>query len=608
MTITSEFNFSDPGEYTYDSSVIEVSGGVAKLILKDNIDQEFNQDFSSDAGFTYDNTKAEFTGGLVQQKDQSPTDSRIGITYSSDLNAAWNKDGLVTGTILGGATHDGGNEIDCTGNSTKAAYYAVDRTTKGSIKFLYRPNYTGGPATNTNIIGHTKDNTDIDEMVIFNSPSGNNIRMTVRDNTGSIIANAVTIAPFAFVSGQQYEILFQYDSSTGDITVYIGGTRLTPLNIGAWTRGIGVGRIYVGANSGTYNKSDGKFTDILSYTEIQEAGASYTPGYSVPEYLYSENEVELPQFSYSGLGAVQAFQDMDVVDAIGATYTLNGLWYNGSIWTASSGIAESNTIALIKSNIGNLSSSDTLDVSVFFPDSPSTKGQISDLTVKYTGQTYISGSKIRPTVSIPATSWGSIAATEVIQANTDIKYTIVIGGSEYWYDGGAWAVSNGTESESSDLADINTNIATLPIDSEGSITQFYAYLITTDIETPEIDLVTVQFTYDTVPQDCPLKGILFVSLRDIDCDISSGGQLRVVNETQFFIDDTSMQPSTTIGKANSESIAFVEVVITESVGQKYHFYVDYRDSSGKDQTIDFGYSETPDQIATNISTLTFTET
>jgi hypothetical protein len=469
------------------------------------------------------------------------------------------------------------------------------------------------------MIAHTQDNTDIDEMILFNSPSGNNVRITVRDSAGAMAINAQVIGAFSFVQGQQYEILFQYNSSTGEIWVYIDGTLLTgsPVVFAPWSRGTGSGRVYVGANVGTYNKCEAKFTDILTFTDIQETDPTYTTGYSVSDDIYLQNTVVCPDFVYSGIESIQSYLSL-VASIVGnVLFSVNGQYWTGATWSSSDGTpSQGSNQTDITNNLSSFPTViDTVTIRIIFSNS-STQMSISNLDFGYNGVAYPPYARIDSNIVAGIDQLLSfISAIPSQPANTNVLFSINAGGVDYWYNTGslAWEVASGDETEANTDAEINSNAATFPF-GDGKNTFVKTFLITTDDQvTPEIQTLTYQFSFSVPSGTFPTPIQLYGTIFKLDGQRAANSTLYIEYESAgvtdpFFADDAIIRPSRLIIPTDANGEIDQEVIPTISYGRKYKFTLEYTLAGETDKSQEFwGYAEIVNSPQVNIASLTFTE-
>ncbi len=468
MSVTNIYPFDSEDNYTFDDSVIEVSSGQAALTFIDNTGQTFTEDFADDTGFTYDSDKVEFTGGLVQQKDQTPTNSLVGCKFDSfDLN--WTKEGSLTGTSYGAAVLNAG-KMDVLGGVDGGVYWdnaAIgDASTLVTIKLLYTPNYSGAPATNRGIVELRESSGNINRLLIMHGGTGA-FRTSGWNSSGGSEFVASTIGAansFLPTSGVEYEIMFTLDTTTGTIKAFVDGTLIGTVTPGAYTRTDTATLLQIGAGE-TYTTANGSFDDVMLFSDIQET-TTYTPGYTVPDYLYTETKVELPQFEYTGIGSIQDFTNLVTVDTNSPQQIWNDLYWTGSAWASSDGtFAQSNTVADIVSNIATFPASDTLDIDVVF-ESSNAQMSIDNLIVTYTGQIYSTTDPVLTLVeSFRMEELLIFLPTISVTGSDAVKFSLLKDSVYYYHNGSNWVEADETYSQTNTAAEITTNIATFTTES-----------------------------------------------------------------------------------------------------------------------------------------------
>lgn len=538
MSTTITFPYTTPGNYTFDSSKIEVTGGVAKLKLATSNALTFNEDFANDTGFTYDSDEVEFSGGAVQQKDQADADAILGINYNSDQNANWATSGSLTGSLRGSASVSGGKLV-CTGAVSAGAQYdnaniASNITTEGAFKFIYTPNYSTSPSTNVNMIMLENPTAGgganvADRVSLSHSPSGSGtLRMWVTDNTGANVYLATTVgAAWQPTSGVEYEIEVNWSASTGDIRIFIDGALHGLLNsAGSWTRGTSASRLSVGATSEVYDTADASFHDVILYDAVQHT-AAYTAGYTAPDFKYVETSATLPAFDHnaSNQGEIISMDAFTSTDTNSPKYTVkvgtgNFQYWNGSAWADSDGtFAQSSTESDINTNISALTAVDgetSVQLKVHFDDKTIDADQMSatDLTITYTGET--SYPTDNPTIVansiFKSTGLEDFSATETKSGSDEIKYIMTVGAQDRYVTGGSAANSDGSYAQSSTAAEMDSDIE--GIVSARSTVALKAFLHSDDgTTTPELDLVSILYNAalsdPTLPTLVEVEGFIY---------------------------------------------------------------------------------------------------
>lgn len=511
MSIVTTFPFTNTANYTKVNT--EVSGGAGRLALTDKPSQSFNQSFASSTGFSFDPAKSEFAAGVLRQKDRTAANSTMAAKYTSTANLNWHKSGgSTTGTLNGAPTISGGKLV-CTG--TQGVYYARNTATIETLKVKYTPNYTGAPPSNINILGNWNGTNNNDRFHLTHSPSGDNFRLILYNNAGSILISTVAVGGARnLVASTEYEIEAVIDSVAGTIRVFLDGVLIGTNSPGAWTRGTAASRYYVGASPAVYDRAEASFDDFIHFSNAQHT-AGYTPGYSVADTIYGADTIDLPNFSYTGLGEIQSLDNLTTTEGNSPRYTFEGQYWNGSAWVASDGsYAQANGKATAIANLPTLDMSGQTVVSlqVVWQDQ-NTQGSVDDLTLEYTGQFYPLEGTLLTNPAFVARDLSVFSATENKPANTEVRYAVEVNSVCMYWNGSAWAVSDCTSAEANLLADIQANIDTLL--TVNSSVKLLVVLTTTDQEvTPEIDTLSVTYDFGALEPGAPTQCQVFGFLKD----------------------------------------------------------------------------------------------
>src|SRR4030043_194183 len=491
------------------TEIIATNGALATL---NNSGLTFSQDFSSDSGFTYDSSKSEFTGGLVRQKDTRPSNA----TFLASYNV--NKDGnggggTLTGTLNGGATvHDG--VLDLASGTVKYEDFSATGNAGSQqtlcIRKVIIPNFTGAPATSQFYVNISQAPTVANNMVaVYHTSGSTNITIRIKDSAGAdiIFTSAGSYSP---TSGVPFEIELNMDLTSGATRLFINGTQLGSTITTTGTRGSSIGLLRIGSDYNGTVASNFKTDSLLIFSTVQHT-SNYTPDWSnIYENIYVENKVDLPNFSYSGPKTLITLDSFSTTETDSPKFILNDKYWNGSSWATSDGsYLQANDKATILANIGSLSVTGTTSItcSVVFQNSH-TQSSVDLLTITYTGQKYYLSGWLRTKSYFTAEELTLLAKTTTEPANTLVKYAIMVDGILKYWNGSAWAVSDGTESKTNTLSEINTNIATIV--TTNSTVKFYVLLITTDNQvTPNIELATIDYDFAgdiAEPETCIVYG------------------------------------------------------------------------------------------------------
>lgn len=523
MSVSQGYVFDTAANFTVNGAQIDETLDIGKLALIPNTGQNFLQTFDNDTGFTYDNTKAEFVGGKVQQKDTSPLNSVLGARYGY-FSANWNKSGSALATLNGSPTVVS-NRLQCFG--VQGLSYGVTNSGVGAIKIKYKPNYTGSPSTNRNIILLANTATGHSRIALTHSPSGDNFRLGVVNSTGVNIVSTVAIGPsnINLSAANTYEIEINWDNVTGVIRLFLDGNLHGTSSPGAWTHGTGSASLYIGASPVVYNTANASFDDLIYFNAVQHTSA-YTPGYTVNAALYLGSSVALPVFPYTGVGTIQAVESSSVVEAGTPRYIVGGFYWNGSAWVASNGTySQANDSATVILQLPNLNVTGALaiTVSIVFTDT-NTQSNVDLISVTVTGQKYSTTGRIQPIQGIQVSEILSYSDTVTTPANTSLGRVLIVDGTPKYWDGVAWVTSDYTLLQTNTEEEINSNVSSLNLDVNTTIVPCWVLFSTSNTATSSISLSSINYNFGGVPVDASTC-IVYGYLRDISGNPLAGIKL-----------------------------------------------------------------------------------
>lgn len=517
-------NYSVPGNFSYDLSLIEFVGVRAMLKLL-TAPEVFTQPFTSATGFTYDSSKSEFIGGVLRQKDQRPTGAIFAANFNLGLNSNW--DNLVP-TLIGTPSIVAG-KLDCLGAeaNTTARYSSASVGSIGNkitVRTKFTPNYSGTPAVNSNIfsIEDPAATTTINHILLMHSASGGTIRMRLGDSAGVVVVDVGTsngiLSAWSPTAGTEYEIEFNLDTDLGQMHLFIDGVLHTAkLAIPVYSRSSTATRLNIGGGT-NYPACDSKYDDFIIFNNIQHT-AGYTPGYSVSDYIYMETAATLPTFAHALLGTFLSYTSLGVTEVGAPRYAIktgvgSSKYWNGSAWVISDGsYAQSNSLSTINANIATLSDANgatSATVGVMF-QSANALASVDDLV--FTVLAHTNYPTTNPTVvnnsGVLADALESFEQTvAAIPAGTAIKYVIRVNEQDKYWTGTAWANSSGY-TQSNTAAEISANVGTLDI-SSGVTLKLKAYLHSdTGAAKPELETVTIGYNFFNTlsePPTCTVWG------------------------------------------------------------------------------------------------------
>jgi hypothetical protein len=516
---SASFDFSTGADYTLTNT--ELAGGLVRLTQTTATGLTFTQAFAADTGFTYDSNKAEFSGGTVRQKAVLPSNCTFYADYENSVVDAVAGGGTLTGTPTGSPTISGGGLVMTGGAANK--YVTYDGTSNadgcvdaGCFNVGYTPNYSGTPATSQIIVMIAESGVSTNNQALFQHTTSGNIRVTIKDSAGVDIINTV-LGVWAPTSGTTYELEFNWSKSGATTTArfMIDGVIFGGAVTGTGARSSTIDAIRVGADespvAGEYTNHTLKWLAI--YTAAQHT-ANYTP--TGQFNIYQASQVTLPSFSYQGPTSITAYTNFQTTETAGAPrYTIKGKYWNGSAWADTSNTyATASSAATIAANIATLTGSgDTsLAVTILFTDSNSgARGTVDNLVVTYSGGQY---NTTGTAVTIPDADADELLTFAVTGATTpsgtSIKYGVVVAGTLKYYNGSAWADSNGSAAQLNTAAEVNTNAEALLSGTNRSLT-FHVLLTSDGINTPSLSQIDITYRFGgvgTTPATCEIWGYI----------------------------------------------------------------------------------------------------
>lgn len=579
MSLSQIIRYDNPTNFSYDTTKIEIVDGKAKLKLIPNPGQVFTQDFSSDSGFIYDSTKSEFSAGQLRQKDQRPADSLFAAKLSVSTSVNWSTVVTPTTTIIGAPLINNG-KLDCLGYANNGVRYEETSIgslgNSGTIRFKFTPAYNGGPSQQINIVELSPPSGHAGRIILHHTPSGATLRMTTYNNLGQIIHTAAQVGASAWLptSGQEYEFAIVIDTSNGAIRLYIDGTFWGQPSAFAYDRGTAATRLNIGAGQ-VYSLANGSYRDLIVYTASLYS-SSYAPGYDLPDASYLANTVELPAFTYTGVGTIIAVESSNIVESGNPRYIVAGLYWNGSTWTASNGTySQANTSAQVVANLTslNVSGAENVPVSVVFTDT-NTQGVVDLVSVTLTGQIYPTDNPSITHSGILMDDLVDFIATLEAPSGTSIKGSLVAGNTPMFFDGNQWTPSSGYI-QTNTVDEIQANKDSFDL-SQGYNLKVKIYLHSdTGLSTPNISQIQIDYDFYALRPAGPNRCILYGWTRDILGLNIASAKLHIQPKEAFFHSGTLVIPAKKTIVSDSDGYLEGEVIETETVNKQVDITVEY---------------------------------
>lgn len=501
MGIVTTYPLTNPLNFTLTNTQIAASVGKLALTAKPSIVH------SADLSTATPSSEAEYVGGILRQKDQTPSGSVMAsLLTTKDLN--WHKSGSLTGTLNGTPTFSGSGMF-CTG--AQGVFYTKTTASQEVIRFKWVPDFTGGPGVNINLTSLKNPSNNNDQFALTYSPSDDNLRITLRNQSGVSIYSAQKIGAngFTVVSGTTYRITVIINSVAGTVQVNVNGSTHGTLSPGAWTRGGTSASYYVGATPNIYNIAKGTFRDPMWFD-----GVSWPAGdYVVPPFIYTTSSVTGLGFNYPHIGVIQALTGFAATVANTPKFTLDGKYWNGSAWVASAGsYAQANTVAEISANIGSLTApASVISITAYFTPQ-NVQGSISALSLTYTGQKYFASGSFEPAQAFPVQDLIDLDLGGVVTpAGTELRALVKVDSVPKWWNGTAWVTSNGSQAQTNTIAEVQANAAALDMASNAYVKPCILAYTTDDDETPELASIIMEYDFGGIasnPDVCLVWGYL----------------------------------------------------------------------------------------------------
>jgi hypothetical protein len=454
----------------------------------------------------------------VHQISSVNSDCSCSATYTSSINLSTAR-GDTAGTATGGATITG-NRLDLTGGGIKYVSYDgvlnADAAQVGAVKFKVRSDYSGSPASAYHFFIACKAGGDADNTLTLYHDSDGDIKILVIDDAGADIISDAVFGSWTPVSGTTYEFELNYDFTEGETILFIDGVQLGATNTTTGERSSEIELLRVGSNYDGSTSNDSYFEDFIVFDSLQDT-EDYTPGYALYESKYPETIITLPTKTYAGGAKISKFNKFLIESEVNAPrYIVNGNYWNGSAWAASSDTYATASTALdIHNNISSLTASDSAIVDVVFQstDDFHPKGLSDKLIIEYNASLYFLGyPDIYPVEFIQTDELNSFTFTQTISGSDTITYVLVVDGVDKYWTGAAWATSSGY-TQSNTAAVINTNCSSYVFVTSASV-GIKAYLHSNDgSTTPKIDKIVIDYefkaTLPTTPSTCVVYGYFY---------------------------------------------------------------------------------------------------
>ena len=602
MSLITTITYDTPGNFSFDTDKVEFVASKAQLKLIDNPGQIFSQDFSSDTGFTYDSGKAEFVGGVVRQKPVVITDETFFSSPLDNTGDGIRGVGSLTATLVNGAgtvDYNGNKYLDISGavsgryvsfDAANAAYAGV-----GTFRMKVVPQYSGSASGNKHLL-HVSGNSNANRINLYHD--GGSLKILVSRNNG-VTQSLATLGSWSAVAGQEYEFELNVNIPGALTSLYIDGVLLGSTGSSVSFTST-ITELHVGAS---YGSSDFYIRDFQIFDSVQ-----HTSDFSgeVPRVInnFQGSKIDGPNFSYSGVGTVLSVDSGAATETGSPRYIVGLQYWNGSAWVVSDGTyVQANDFATALANFPsfNTGGGGVLPWSIVFADSV-TQSSVDDFEVEVTGQIYPTDNpSITVSSGVDLDEMTSFIESSTISGSDNIKYILKLSSVDYYWDGAAWSVSNGTYAESNTAAEVEANKALLtPIVLAGKTLRLVALLHSDDgSTTPLLESVVIDYGfsfYCTTQNKCIVYGCIVDNSGNpvVGASISVDGQDFYYGESLI-----AVQVSTTTDSMGRWDIQIVE---TETTGNVVDFTIEY-DNDGTTITKTEKGIEVPNQATAQLADL-----
>lgn len=354
------YNYDTPGDFTYDTSKIEVSGGIAKL------------------------------------KDLTPANETFYANFNSDINGSRGL-GVLTGTAIGEASVTGGKLDLAYGDTRYVTYDYINNfpLQVGTIRFKLIPNYDNTPANDMCFFSCPKALGDYANSIhLYHYIDGSIYFYAYDQIKNKIIGNVVGI--WNPTLGQEYEFEIDFDFDGGTTRIFIDGIQFGTDLIGTGTRTNDIISFILGTKWDISTNSNFKIDDFQVFSTIQHT-TNYTP---IPTtettYVIDKPTIEPTDLlDPTGPGAVISWDTF--LETLGGGnqgsvgYNLykvdkaNKYYWNGSVWVTGGSSSNYNSAITVNANISSFDASpDKIGFIAYLISDGEQKTELDENQITYT--------------------------------------------------------------------------------------------------------------------------------------------------------------------------------------------------------------------------------
>lgn len=317
--------------------------------------------FTESSNYTFSTSLVEVSSGL-RLKDLRPENATFFASYNIDENYNWG-DGSSSGVLNGGAVVSSGL-LDCSG-STSPRYWSCSATGNansaqtGCFNVRFYTNYAGAPTENNFIFSNNKGDGSLNNVIQAAHLAAGNILLSIYDNTGAAITN-VTLSTWSPTTSVLNELEVNYDLETGASRLFLGGELQGAVQTSTGTRtSTEISNLYLGSGSVATELNDNIYDQIAVYSEVQHT-SSYVIGSTISPTVYTTSAPSVlfntTFYTDELIGFVET-ATKTTNDEMKYTISLDSTYYyhDGSSWALSTNTStEANTATDINTNATSL--------------------------------------------------------------------------------------------------------------------------------------------------------------------------------------------------------------------------------------------------------------
>jgi hypothetical protein len=305
--------------------------------------------YETAGNFTFDSSLIEIVGNDAQLKSQISANETFYCDYTSSIDAI-RSGGSATGTAGGSADVSGG-KLDLNYNDVRYVSYVTTSNfdfVAGTIRWKYTPNYSGSPSANRYFF-YMFGAGNINTIAMWHKTDGT-INWTILDSS-AVSKIAGNVAAWSPTLGQEYELELNIDSAGGSTWFAVDGIQLGSTDTTVFTRTSSVTTITVGTNNILNMTSNASFDDLQVFNSVQHTPQDFSS--EVPRNITVYPTTAATILTNASFGATGLISAADVTTLSGSDMVKWTVYYEGVDHYLSGGVlavsdgtyAQSNTAA-----------------------------------------------------------------------------------------------------------------------------------------------------------------------------------------------------------------------------------------------------------------------